>query len=115
MPNHIKSCHHYFKITSIHRITNDEQHNGVENKQVENSGNGRITSNRSDEMKFINRIERYSDIVEAAMKNTDGDILTEEELGPPLPPRPPPRIRNVPATDNGNYVINCYFCDISSD
>lgn len=52
-------------------------------------------------MKCINRIERYSDIVEAATKNTDGDILTEEELGPPLPPRPPPRVRNVPANNNG--------------
>lgn len=52
-------------------------------------------------MKCINRIERYSDIVGAALKNTEGDALTEEELGPPLPPRPPPRIRNVTATDNG--------------
>lgn len=56
-------------------------------------------------MKCINRIERYSDIVEAAMKNTEGDILTEEELGPPLPPRPPPRIRNVPAIDNGKRTF----------
>lgn len=84
------------------RITNNnEQRNGVEVKQTENSGCSRVTSNRSDEMKCINRIERYSDIVEAAMKNTEGNILTEEELGPPLPPRPPPRIRNVPVTDNG--------------
>ncbi|KAJ6643685.1 hypothetical protein Bhyg_08650 [Pseudolycoriella hygida] len=82
------------------RITNDEQRTTVENKQTENSAGSRITSSRSDEMKCINRIERYSDIVEAAMKNSEGDILTEEELGPPLPPRPPPRIRNVPAIDN---------------
>lgn len=67
-------------------------------------------------MKCINRIERYSDIVEAAMKNTEGDILTEEELGPPLPPRPPPRIRNVPAIDNGKraFVSFNYFNSISS-
>lgn len=88
------------------RITNDEQRNGMENKQTDSSGGGgsRITLNRSDELKCINRIERYSDMVEGAMKNTENDILTEEELGnvcPPLPPRPPPRIRNVPATDNG--------------
>lgn len=51
-------------------------------------------------MKCINRIERYSDTVDA-IKTTDGDILTEEELGPPLPPRPPPRTRNVAPTASG--------------
>lgn len=51
-------------------------------------------------------------MVEAAMKNTEGDILTEEELGPPLPPRPPPRIRNVPTTDNGKLLFPILFCEI---
>lgn len=53
-----------------------------------------------DEFKFINRIERYSDDGDSGVKIADG-ATSEEELGPPLPPRPPPRPRNLHSIDTG--------------
>lgn len=36
-----------------------------------------------------------------AVKNNDA-TGSDEEIGPPLPPRPPPRQRFVPSADTGN-------------
>lgn len=69
--------------------------NAEESKRKSNS------SKRAEELKFINRIEQYSDGDDSGVKVTDG-ATSEEELGPPLPPRPPPRPRNSHLTDEGN-------------
>lgn len=58
------------------------------------------------EMKVINRIEQYNDGVDSVIKvisSTDG-ATSEEELGPPLPPRPPPRPRNTLSLATGKIL-----------
>lgn len=62
-----------------------------------------MCSNPVDEMKFINRIEQYSEGEDSGVKVTDG-ATSEEELGPPLPPRPPLRPRTMQTTNTGKTV-----------
>ncbi|XP_055378975.1 transcription factor mef2A-like [Condylostylus longicornis] len=47
-----------------------------------------------DEKDCSSRIEVYSDATDSGVKVTDG-CTSEEDQGPPLPPRPPPRSRNL--------------------
>ncbi|XP_055842420.1 uncharacterized protein LOC129909359 [Episyrphus balteatus] len=54
---------------------------------------------RIDEENYSTGIEVYSDGADSGVKVTDG-ATSEEDQGPPLPPRPPPRPRNVPANFN---------------
>lgn len=55
---------------------------------------------RIDERKFPARIEEYNDGTDSGVKVDDGTI-SEDDQGPPLPPRPPPRPRNVTANESG--------------
>lgn len=56
--------------------------------------------NRIDERKFTPRIEEYNDGTDSGVKVDDGTI-SEDDQGPPLPPRPPPRPRNVTTNESG--------------
>lgn len=58
----------------------------------------KIINNRLDDHKFANRIEVYSDGADSGVKVTD-DATSEDDQGPPLPPRPPPRPRNFTLDD----------------
>lgn len=56
--------------------------------------------NRIDERKFPARIDEYNDGTDSGVKVDDGNI-SEDDQGPPLPPRPPPRPRNVTPNESG--------------
>ena len=53
-----------------------------------------------DDQDYSSRIEVYSDGTDSGVKIND-DGTSEEDQGPPLPPRPPPRSRNHQGNTNG--------------
>jgi len=55
----------------------------------------------ADELKYSSRIDVYSDGTDSGVKITTDGATSEEDQGPPLPPRPPPRSRNSTLHDSG--------------
>ncbi|XP_055608493.1 uncharacterized protein LOC129755835 isoform X2 [Uranotaenia lowii] len=84
-----------------------------------NSNNSRLNSparyTTSDERKYSNRIEVYSD--SGGGTKLEEEIISEDDRGPPLPPRPAPRSRTLQRAENApvtsgvrKYVIWCLIC-----
>lgn len=69
-------------------------------RRVKEESRRKITTNRLNDQKYLNGIEVYSDGADSGVKVTD-EGTSEEDQGPPLPPRPPPRLRNFLLDDSG--------------
>lgn len=58
-----------------------------------------VIMSSEDELKY--NLNHAAGPSNAQAKNTEG-TTSDDEIGPPLPPRPPPRQRFVPSADTGN-------------
>lgn len=65
---------------------------------------------RECDVKDTNRIEIYSDGTDSGVKLTDGGGTSEDDLSPPLPPRPPPRARTYPLNPLDGESKSFIFC-----
>lgn len=66
----------------------------------------KVLSNRLNDQKYINGIEVYSDGADSGVKVTDEGTSADEDQVPPLPPRPPPRVRNFLLDETGKNFYN---------
>ncbi|XP_055623279.1 uncharacterized protein LOC129766708 isoform X2 [Toxorhynchites rutilus septentrionalis] len=124
MPSSSSSCdntkQHPMQCSSVHGSCDENTPSvldiNIDNKKItlSNPNNSRLNSPArfENERKYTNHIEVYSDST-----NKLEEEISEDDRGPPLPPRPAPRTRTLQRVESAptasgvrKYVIWCLIC-----
>lgn len=91
-----KSVYNYFSANFRKLLIDLDNHNNVKDEPDD----ANVIMSSEDEQKYS--LNHAATTLNGRTKNTEG-TTSDDEIGPPLPPRPPPRHRFVPSADTGNW------------